>query len=298
MSGLIAELQRDALDPTFPIDFLLRKMKLCSVKLALPALEAWVDSELNGYVGKDIPDYRQLRGEPRAWNPIHGWIPMMLHPNVMEIVTRAYISQSISSIRDLLDSPDDGSGIHFPIPYEIVNKLNQVSDFKTAKMVTVLSRSHLITIVETVRNMALDWSLEMEKQGVLGEGMSFGATERERAKTAMASFHIEHIGSFVGNMGNSNTSGDIVVSNVDARSIIEKVDSIRRAIPELETAGIDGKKLKNSLDAIEAEAKASKPDRGKLRTLLGSAREVLVGAAGNLTAEGALSLIKAATEAL
>ena len=167
-------------------------------------------------------------------------------------------------------------------------------------MVIKISRSHLVTIIETVRDMSLDWAIEMERKGVLGEGMSFEPTERERAQVAMSNlstFNIGSIGSFNGILGNENTSRDIT-SNVDVQSIVETVQKIRKAIPELQAAGVDGAALSRSLDAIDSEANSTKPDSRKLRGLFGDVRSMLIGAAGNLTAEGALALIAAASNLL
>lgn len=300
MSGLIAELQRDALNPSFPVDSLLRRMKVCAAKLGLPALEVWVDSELNGYRGRKIPKYRELSGQPVAWNPYNGWIPIMMNSaKDQRLISRAPIGQSISSIRDLIDN-GDGSNAHYPLSPEIVAILNSGLDFQTPRMVLQIGRSHLVTIIETVRNMSLDWALEMERKGVLGEGMSFEPTERERAQVAMSksTYHIGSIGSVIGNLGNENTVRDINISSLDARSITETVNKVREAIPQLQTAGVDGAALSRSLDAIDGEVNSAKPDSGKLRALFGDVRSMLVGAAGNVTAEGALALIAAAANLL
>lgn len=296
MPGLISELQRDALDPNFPVDALLRRMKLCAVKLGLAKIEAWVDSELNGYTGK-LPKYRQLSGQPCAWNPYNGWIPiMMASVRDTEMVSSAPVGQSIGSIRDLLEntSRDNSGSLHYPMPDSLVFLLREHMNYDTPRMIVKIGRSNLVTIVDTVRNMVLDWAIEMERKGVLGEGMSFEPTERERAQVAMSTFNIGSIGNFVGNLGNDNASRDII-SSVDARSIIDIINKIRNEIPALQAAGINGATLAHSLDAIEQEASEPKPDPGKLRALLGDVRSMLVGAAGNLTAEGAIALISAAT---
>lgn len=301
MSGLIAELQRDALDHNFPVDSLLRRMKVCAVKLGLPSLEAWVDSELNGY-SDEIPEYRKLGGQPIAL--VNGsWVPMMMATlSEQEMISKAPISQAIGSIVDTLANMDpSGKGmLHYPMPDEFVYMLNEHFHSKAPNMSIRIGRSTLVTVVDKVRNMVLDWAIEMERKGVLGEGMSFEPTERERARIAMtnsSTFNIGSIGSFNGNLGNENISRDII-SNVDARSITETVNKIRNAIPDLQAAGIDGAALSRSLDAIDSEANSTKPDSSKLRALFGDVRSMLVGAAGNLTAEGALALITAASNLL
>jgi AbiTii len=44
-----------------------------------------------------------------------------------------------------------------------------------------LSRSSVSGIVEAVRNMVLEWCLELEKDGIMGDGMVFSGKEKEAA---------------------------------------------------------------------------------------------------------------------
>ena len=64
MSGIVLELQRNALDPNVDVVTLLRQAYLISKKLELSEFEKWVSKELNGYeVSDEIPDYRILHGD-------------------------------------------------------------------------------------------------------------------------------------------------------------------------------------------------------------------------------------------
>ena len=55
-SGLIEEIQREALDASVSVGGLLRKVKLAAAKLRLAKVEQWVDSELKGYGERIAPD--------------------------------------------------------------------------------------------------------------------------------------------------------------------------------------------------------------------------------------------------
>lgn len=77
MSGLILELQADALDPHTRVSDLLRKALVISKKLGIDEIEHWIVNELNGYSEhEEIPAYRKIRGEVKVWNPYHGWQPL------------------------------------------------------------------------------------------------------------------------------------------------------------------------------------------------------------------------------
>ena len=55
MSGIVLELQREALDETVSTESLLRKAYLVAKKLKLEEFEDWLSQEQNGYVGQ-IPE--------------------------------------------------------------------------------------------------------------------------------------------------------------------------------------------------------------------------------------------------
>ncbi|PSM15936.1 hypothetical protein [Nitratireductor sp. StC3] len=296
MGGLIEEIQRDALDSKVPIEALLRRVKLAAAKLQLGDLQSWVEQELNGYPG-ELPAYRKVVGQPAAWNPYNGWIPVHDDERLMEIISDARVGQSAASLRDLLDKNSDGP-LHLQVPAGLVSQLNQMMKFQTPRMVLQISRGHIVSILDTVRNMVLDWAIEMEKKGVLGHGMSFDAGETKMAQAAMQTINIGQIGSMVGNLGTGNSTGDITVSQASVSRVSETVAKIKQSVPQLVEEGADGAKLGKVIEHLEAELATQQPKPSRLKGLLEDARSALAGAAGNLTSEGALAMIAAAMKAL
>ena len=71
MDGIVIELQREALDESITIEALLRKAYLVAKKLKLKEFEEWINQEQNGYKNA-VPEYRNVGGEIKAWNPYHG----------------------------------------------------------------------------------------------------------------------------------------------------------------------------------------------------------------------------------
>ena len=289
MSGLITEIQKACLDESVPVESLLRRVKLAATKLKLGALESWVDNELNGYSG-ELPPHRIIRGQPAGWNPFHGWIPVQTNEaTVADALGTAMVGQGIGGLRDLIASSDGGL-YHFPIPDEIVIELNKAMSVSTARMVVQVPRGGIVGILDFVRNMVLDWAIEMERNGVVGEGFSFDDKEVESAKAVMNTFNIGKIDNFAGNMGTGNTSGDISLTAQNLTGIKETLHKLREAAPGLVEAGADGT-LPEIIDAVIVEADKDAPDAGRLRSLTQDVRSALAGAAGNLTAEGALALV-------
>ena len=289
MSGLIIEIQKACLDETVPVESLLRRVKLAATKLKLGDLESWVDSELNGYSGK-LPPHRILHGQPAGWNPFHGWIPIQSNEaKVAEALGTAMVAQGIGGLRDLIANSDGGM-YHFPLPDQLVIEINKGLRVKTPRMVVQIPRSGIVGILDFVRNKVLDWAIEMERNAVIGEGLSFDDQEVESAKTVMTTFNIGKIDNFAGNMGTGNKSGDISLTTQDISKIKGALCKIREAAPDLMKVGASSQ-LPETIDAVIVEADRDTPDSGRLRSLTQDVRSALAGAAGNLTAEGALALV-------
>lgn len=298
MAGLVEEIQRDALNSAISVTTLLRKVKAAAAKLNLGKVEDWVEYELNGYPADSVPTYRKLRGRPQALNPYNGWIPIILASDELnESLSAVNLRQSLPSIEHLIDESTAGFA-EMPLPPSVIRALNSASDVAFGRMSVHLSKTQLQDVVDSVRNAILDWALDLEKAGIVGEGFSFDASEKTKAQSASVTYNINSIGSFNGVMGTGNTAGDITVTHNEAMKVIEVAHQIRASMHELERAGADGSFLSTSLEAIEAEGRKPEPERARLKSLLSDARQAIVGAAGNLTAEGAMSLIGMAIKAL
>ena len=126
MGGIVIELQREALDEKISIESLIRKAYLVAKKLKLKEFEEWLNQEQNGYK-KEIPEYRNITGEIKAWNPYHGWIPMILPAKVADIASRMPIPNSISSLLDVYNSSEDR--VAFSVNGAMTEFFNNSTDF-------------------------------------------------------------------------------------------------------------------------------------------------------------------------
>jgi len=77
MKSVVIELQQDALNRDVSITDLLRKSYVVARKLQIQDFEKWITNELEGYTEQsEIPEYRVVTGEVKAWNQYHGWQPV------------------------------------------------------------------------------------------------------------------------------------------------------------------------------------------------------------------------------
>ena len=177
MGGIVIELQREALDEKISIESLIRKAYLVAKKLKLKEFEEWLNQEQNGYK-KEIPEYRNITGEIKAWNPYHGWIPMILPAKVADIASRMPIPNSISSLLDVYNSSEDR--VAFSVNGAMTEFFNNSIDFMP-KYAFFVSKSELYRIMSTVRNKILDWALLLEENGIVGNEMTFTDVEKRIA---------------------------------------------------------------------------------------------------------------------
>lgn len=197
--AIVLELQEEALKSDADILSLLRKSSLIARKLDLKDFQEWINNELNGYKKSTVPDYREIRGELKAWNPYRGWIPVVAPNNEMETMfnTRK-IPDSIPSLNSLLS--EGHSQLSITIPAEMTAYFNRFADFETTYAIMV-PKNAIINIVEQVKNKILDWAITLEENGILGEGLRF--TNEEKTKAHSESQIVNYISNFYGEVSDS-----------------------------------------------------------------------------------------------
>jgi hypothetical protein len=293
---VVIRLQAEAADQAVPVATLLRTAKIVATKLGLDDALVWIDAELTGYMqakGEDLPSYRRLRGNLMGWNPYHGWQPVLfpegtdIHPVFYE----APIGTSIGEIEaGNVRRRQESQGAFNLDAARKATILSALTGPKT-DVALFLPPASMEGILEAVRNLVLDWALKLEKAGVLGDGMMFSETDKKKAAPVTQQFIIQNAG-VVGNVTDNATVSNVQSASVhiSAAAVSDLVAQIRPVLPTLpeETA----QNLSPILKDLETEA-AGKADQSKLRQLLGAARNIAEGAAGNLVAIGIVAAIAA-----
>lgn len=197
MSSLVRDLQRDILNSSKSTTEILRTAKLISAKLNLTDISEFIDAELNGYTGSKtpVPKYRYTAGGTlHVHNPVRGW---QLAGNVHESYALVH---PIAEIEDLSKQ----SQCHFPPPTHIPLEGLGGDDYLANQFAQriVISSNQLKRILEAVKNEILNWTIELEKHGILGENMSFDENERKAATSQ--TFHIQKFTGIIGDVSHSN----------------------------------------------------------------------------------------------
>ncbi|MGO4508023.1 hypothetical protein AB4Z51_13475 [Bradyrhizobium sp. 2TAF36] len=286
MSSLIEEIQREALDPTIPVSTLLRKVRLAAAKLKLDTVEDWVSNELSGYEGS-VPDYRMMKGTVRYNNGYTGW--QMLLGDTSSFSEKGN-GQPISQIESMLE-PAGNQTFHIQFTGKLAEIISKAAGGGQASYALFIDRAQLSGVLSAVRNLVLDWAINLEKTGIKGDGMSFSEKEKKIAESSSSPITIGTINSLVGSIGSHNSVGSITVGAISidaARSVVSQLSANAAALAEL-TA--DPASFNERLEKVEQELTRSKPDPSVVKSILNDVRAALSGAAGNLIASGALTLL-------
>lgn len=288
-SSLILEIQRLATDRNQDISDLLRKGLLVAAKLKIEDFRTWIDSELHGWRGETVPDYRKARAEIRLKNPYRGLIPIVFEDEeIPELICNIEIRDPIESLLHLVRNhkPGDPSPV-YPLTPQQTAFLLRHQDGMYLEPVRTLSINKIASVIDAVRTTILEWSLQLEAEGILGENLTFTDEEKSRAAS---STHIS-IGNFQGILG--NVEGSAVSQKLELNVITQgNLASLRSY---LGASGVEDSDLDDLEVALQSDPRRDKAGTfgprvsewiGRMISKAASGGwQVGVGAAGALLAE-------------
>lgn len=208
---IVIQLQELASDSDHDIGDLLRKALMVATKLNLATFREWILSELNGYAGAAgelLPDYRLIHGELRVQNPFHGLQPFLVPQDIHDVVTQVQITESVASIQQLVEGSKNGHLVFYFSPEQERILMSMQEGFAPLRPLRTIGANKLIAILNTIRTRILEWSLSLEAEGILGDGLSFSSKEKQ---AAMQSHNIR-IENFQGILGNVD-GGSVTQTN-------------------------------------------------------------------------------------
>ena len=116
------------------------------------------------------------------------------------------LGQAIGTMEPLVNDRD-GQVLQVPFSPAIKNGLMQGMEIPFEPTLHIGS-NQINGILQAVRNTVLNWSLELEKRGILGEDMSFTSEEKQAAKE-MQTITIENFQGVLGDVHNSTVTQNL-----------------------------------------------------------------------------------------
>lgn len=254
--SIVLQLQKNCINKNITLQELLREALLISRKLKLKDFKEWIDLELNGYTSVDTtPKYRNIAQILKFKDRYHGWVTAQIGNELYKLIGKTPIMQSIGEIEHILSQKE--STLSMSINGNDIRLLQK--QFKTdCEPCFFIDKTQIYGIVEKVRNLLLDWSLQLEEDGILGtDDLIFSEKEKESAKL----IHIEHFNGVLGDIdkvGNMST-GNNTINTYNENDISNEID---RLILEIKTLHLKDEKT------IVQDLKLSKEDKVKAQNVL------------------------------
>ena len=290
MSALVPELVNAGIDASVSPGDLLRRALVVARRLAIPELVDWISSELNGYYSGDVPDYRRVQGQLVAENPINGPIPFFAPPDMTELLSDFEVRQSVPELMQLAQSKTEIYS-HFPAQIEhtlmqMMRKENGVTMRPALRFSTVQVQG----VIEKVRSRVLEWALDLEAKGVLGEGMTFTQQEKQ---TVQQHYHFGDVSGSQIQIGSNSSNQTQTQTGGDMAALSALIELLRDAIQQGRIEAEVRDELQAELATLQAQAASPKPKWAIIKATAGSIKAVLENAAGGVLAAQALPYLTA-----
>jgi hypothetical protein len=299
MSSLVLELQHDALNPSINLADLLRKALLVSRKLGINDFQTWIERELNGYQDdKDLPEYRKISGTSQGLVPYQGWQPIQFGKVEIEKYWTIWTcTEPISQVIALVSSSSKSDAILVSYSSEALKVLLAHIN-RSTQVRFVVGVPSLVSLLDSVRTVVLNWAIKLEEDKILGEGMTFTPEEKSTARAATY-----NVTNFYGPVSSSQiqqqTSDSIqslVTDEINIEPIVNFLAEIKESLSQLQLSREMEQKINVEVNAINAQVSSLKPKATIVRESLSSIRRILEGAGGAIAAKLLVSLILASNQ--
>jgi len=183
LSKIVIELQQACLNDSIPCSSLLLKAYAIAVKLGMKDTAELFSHELNGYKDADknkLPEYRRVLVNTEAYDAYFSrWIPVTFPAN--SPFNKHSVVESIAEIEKIDQSKCDSLEVRLNADaQEIIHKATNMTEPMLVHQ--IFAAAQATSILQKVRKVILDWSLELQSKGILGDNLEFSDVEISKAK--------------------------------------------------------------------------------------------------------------------
>lgn len=154
----------------------------------------------------------------------------------------------------------------------------------------VFSTVQVQGVIEKVRSRVLEWALDLEAKGVLGEGMTFTQQEKQ---TVQQHYHFGDVSGSQIQIGSNSSNQTQTQTGGDMAALSALIELLRDAIQQGRIEAEVRDELQAELATLQAQAASPKPKWAVIKATAGSIKAVLENAAGSVLAAQALPYLTA-----
>lgn len=279
-TSLVNELLSKALDENCSVPNLVNHAFVVAKKLKVYGFVNWLRLEMNGYEYEyEMPTVRRCIVEVRTLTR-NRWIPIVFEQeedakNLSEVFMNLPISTLVSWV-------DEGkSEIELPFSPEYQKDLMVQLDIHQP-ISRFMSVHQVKFMIDAVKTRIIDWALQLEEEGIVGEGMTFSKAEQEKAS------HIINIntinGPMIGSQIQQGTKESKQEQNIDYKFIQETLEELKRELPHMGLPSEEQSTVATMIQSVSPLIQAQNPSmKGVIRELFSSIRNIAEGVTASQT---------------
>ncbi|WP_186576042.1 AbiTii domain-containing protein [Aquibacillus kalidii] len=291
MESIVLELQREAMSSESNVRELLRKSLVIARKLKIPDFEKWVNLELSGYRNHTdkAPEYREIHGTLQWFNQFRGWCPVVSEdPELMDIITNVKLFESISELEQLVIA--ESNNLVYQLTQHQQNLISSLGDGGIQEFRLLFGKNQAQRVIDTVKDIILDWTIKLEEDGILGEGITFSDKEKQEANRQNYT-----VNNFYGNTSgvqiqqHTQHSTQTQINEMDLEKVESFISNLNNNINQITELEANSQKvIEKEVKKITKQIKAKKPKHIVLKESINTIRNILEGVAGNFVAQALL----------
>ena len=292
MDSIVIDIQKQVLSKS--TTDVLRQAYIIARKLKIKDFEIWINNELNGYKEDDsIPEYRTVYGNIKYWDLYcRAWLSLVIEDDeTYNCLRKTRTRQGIPELEYLINKAKSEGKITESLP-DSFNKLVDGNDIPT-KYIRDINVSGVAGIIETVKNIIMEWILKLEEDGIIGVDMKFTDEEKRIASEknyTVNNFYGDILNSQI--QQNSNHSSQTINNALDIDKIVKVLELINTHKKDIIASLDSPKDFEKELDIVNGEVKKANPSKEVISQSFKTIRNILEGIAGNMIAAGILYQIQ------
>lgn len=221
MADRLLELQNLAAGSSARVSELLRRTMVLASELGVEDLRVWAKAELNGYEAASAPEYRLVSGSP-AFMSAQGKLPFLIRGASKEL-SQIRLYQPIAEVEHYAYSDKEFIALTFPEAMrEVIAKHFDLGTY--GMPVREVARSQFLAVVDRVRTMVTDWTIELRKSGIHDSQTGFTTADREVALAATYT-----ITNFYGVLGSFSGGSVSIDAGTDIEGQIQQLATITQS---------------------------------------------------------------------
>ena len=198
MSSLVQQLRDEALNSSTSASNLLQKALVVASSLNIQDFKRWIGLELKGYPDDlaEIPTYRRIQGRIQSSSSASRgrWVPVAFldaeDAEIAQALSVHVLVHPIGEIESILRNEGAGQSLRFSLDVYAEQLLRTPTD-NSVQFSRLVPKASISGVIDAIKTSILEWSLALEQEGILGDGLTFNPEEKESAQAI--TFHLNQV---------------------------------------------------------------------------------------------------------